>query len=47
MMVTTRLVTAGSGRVGGLGGNKIEGKHAVSWTMEFGRETSKDGDGVL
>ena len=31
---------------GGLGGDKIKGKHAVSWTIEFGRETPKDGDGV-
>jgi hypothetical protein len=26
-----------------LGGDKIEGKHAVSWTIEFGRETPKNG----
>jgi hypothetical protein len=25
------------------GGDKIEGKQAVSWTIEFGRETPKDG----
>jgi len=24
------------------GGDKIKGKHAVSWTIEFGRETPKD-----
>ena len=31
------------GCIGGLGGDKIEGKHAVSWTIELGQKTPKDG----
>jgi hypothetical protein len=30
-----------------LGGDKIEGKQAVSWTIEFGRETPKDGRWII
>jgi hypothetical protein len=30
-----------------LAANKIEGKHAVSWTIEFGPETPKDGKWVM
>jgi hypothetical protein len=26
-----------------MGGRKIKGKHAMSWTIEFGRETPEDG----